>query len=148
MGQILLRSTDPLDKPIIQTNYLSDERDLQVLREGLKLSRKLASAPAFDKYRGEEVFPGKAVQTNEELEEYIRKVVVHTIYLTDSLHSMSINNSYCSLFLILSALIFNYLLFYKYVLFRHCIRVMHWWAHARLDLIPMQSFAQISVFMV
>jgi len=76
-----LRSTDPKDKPIIHANYLSDERDLHVLREGLKLSRKLASTPAFDKFRGEEVFPGKAVQTNEEIEEYIRKVLRYFMYM-------------------------------------------------------------------
>lgn len=44
------------------------------MREGLKLSRKLANSESFNKYKGEEVFPGKHIQSDDELDAYIRDV--------------------------------------------------------------------------
>lgn len=44
------------------------------MREGIKLSRKLASSESFAKYKGAEIFPGDAIQTDDELDEYIRNV--------------------------------------------------------------------------
>lgn len=44
------------------------------MREGIKLSRKLASSESFAKYKGEEIFPGESIQTDEELDNYIRNV--------------------------------------------------------------------------
>ena len=46
------------------------------MREGIKLSRRLASSESFAKYKGEEVFPGNHIQTDDELDEYIRNVSV------------------------------------------------------------------------
>jgi len=76
-GRVLLSSPDPDDKPIIQGNYLKDSRDVATIREGLKLGRKLAHQQAFSKYIGEEVFPGREVQSDAELDNYI-KSTVHT----------------------------------------------------------------------
>lgn len=72
-GQIRLRSNDPKDKPLIDTNYLGDERDIATLRKGIKLARELAKAPAFASYKGFEVFPGPSVQTDSDINDYIRK---------------------------------------------------------------------------
>lgn len=73
-GSVELKSSNPFDKPIIKTGYFSDERDLESMREGIKLSRKIVSTPAFDKFRGAEVFPGSHVQSDEDLNSYIREV--------------------------------------------------------------------------
>ena len=43
-GQIALRSPNPLSKPVIQPNYLSDDRDLKILVEGLEFVREVASS--------------------------------------------------------------------------------------------------------
>jgi choline dehydrogenase-like flavoprotein len=42
------------------------------MREGIKLSRKLANSESFAKYKGAEVFPGSHIQTDDELDLYIR----------------------------------------------------------------------------
>lgn len=76
-GRVLLSSPDPDDKPIIQGNYLKDSRDVATIREGLKLGRKLAHQQAFSKYIGEEVFPGREVQSDADLDNFI-KSTVHT----------------------------------------------------------------------
>lgn len=76
-GEVKLASADPREKAQITTNYLADKLDLETLREGLKLGRKIGSSAAFENYRQQEVYPGPEVQTDEQLDEYIRKTV-HT----------------------------------------------------------------------
>ncbi|WP_304166243.1 choline dehydrogenase [Phenylobacterium aquaticum] len=78
-GRVGLKSADPFDDPAIFANYLSTEEDRRALREGVKMMRKVAEQSALDPYRTEELFPGKAVQTDEELDAWI-KTAAETIY--------------------------------------------------------------------
>jgi choline dehydrogenase len=71
-GHLALNSADPRDPPLIQPHYLSDPDDLETLLAGVKTCRKILAARAFDGYRGEELFPGESVQTDDELREFIR----------------------------------------------------------------------------
>lgn len=57
---------------LIDFNFLSDPSDAQVLIEGLKLARRILADSQFDAIRGEEMLPGKAVQTDEQLLAYVR----------------------------------------------------------------------------
>ena len=41
---------------------------------GIKLSRELSKMKSLSKYLGEEVFPGKHVQSDEDIKQYIRSV--------------------------------------------------------------------------
>jgi choline dehydrogenase-like flavoprotein len=61
--------------------------DISTMREGIKLSRKLAHSESFAKYKGDEIFPGKHIQTDDQLDAYIRDV------------SQSISNCFLSSFL-------------------------------------------------
>lgn len=72
-GHIKLKSADPLAYPAIQPNYFENEDDLNTLVEGVKLARKIANQPAFDPYRGDEVSPGATVQTDADLQAYVRE---------------------------------------------------------------------------
>ncbi|MBS1248255.1 MAG: family oxidoreductase, partial [Proteobacteria bacterium] len=65
------KSADPTIPPFIQPNYLEHPDDLETLLAGTKVCRKILAARAFDGYRGEELFPGAAVQTDDELREFI-----------------------------------------------------------------------------
>ena len=71
-GYIDLCSRDPFAAPTIQPNYLSSEADLQVVRSGIALSRKILQAAAFDGVRGAELLPGIEVQSDAEIDEYVR----------------------------------------------------------------------------
>jgi len=71
-GRIQLRSANPADPVRIQQNFLSDERDLPVLRAGLKLLREVAAQPPLDRFRGRETGPGASAQSDAELDDYIR----------------------------------------------------------------------------
>jgi len=72
-GLVRLRSSDPLAQPMLQDVHLSDDADVATLREGIKLGRQLLAAKSFDQYRDEEVYPGVAVQSDEDIDAYVRK---------------------------------------------------------------------------
>lgn len=76
-GEVKLASSNTHTKPIIDLKYLHDRDDLITLREGIKLTRKLGRSSKWNEYLGEEVFPGPEVNSDEEIEDYIRRSV-HT----------------------------------------------------------------------
>ncbi|HEY9603915.1 MAG TPA: GMC family oxidoreductase N-terminal domain-containing protein, partial [Allocoleopsis sp.] len=72
-GSVSLRSSSPNDSPRIRMNYLQSEEDLQVLGEGIKISRALAHSGAFNEFLGEEVAPSANVTSDEDIKAYIRQ---------------------------------------------------------------------------
>jgi choline dehydrogenase-like flavoprotein len=85
-GRVRLRDSSPFSKPVLEGLYLSgtDGADLLTLREGIKLGRKLSRTSAFDDLRGEELFPGAAVSSDEEIDQYIRSSIHSANALTGS----------------------------------------------------------------
>ena len=75
-GSVTLRSSNPLDPPIISPNYLSSEVDVEVLLRGIELGRELMSSHQLDAMRGEEVVPGRDLKTKAQLVDYIRNTAV------------------------------------------------------------------------
>lgn len=73
-GTIRLASADPFAKVRITGNYLAADADMRSLVAGVKMAREIAAQPAFDAYRGEEIFPGPGYGTDSELEDYVRQV--------------------------------------------------------------------------
>jgi choline dehydrogenase len=59
--------------PAIRANYFSARRDLETMREGLKITREIIAQKAFDPYRAEELAPGPAVRTDAEIEAWLRQ---------------------------------------------------------------------------
>jgi choline dehydrogenase len=78
-GRVGLRSADPLDDPAIFANYLAAEEDRRALREGVRMMRKVAGQPALAPYITAEFAPGKDVQTDAEIDAWIRRTS-ETIY--------------------------------------------------------------------
>jgi choline dehydrogenase len=78
-GEITLGSADPFDDPAIDPNYVTEDEDMHVLVEGVKKAREIAQADAMNEYRGEEIWPGEDVQTDEEIREHVRETA-HTVY--------------------------------------------------------------------
>jgi choline dehydrogenase len=74
-GRIELASADAADKPRISFRYFSDPRDILTLRDAVKLTRELIRQPALAQYAGEEIQPGAAVQSDEQIEAWIRQAV-------------------------------------------------------------------------
>ncbi len=78
-GALTLTSADPDVKPHIDPGTFTDERDLDVMVEGVKIARKMLQSKAFDDYRGEEHLPGEEVQTDDEIKAFLKEYT-QTIY--------------------------------------------------------------------
>jgi choline dehydrogenase len=71
-GWVRLRSASPRDKPRILFNYMSRPEDWAEMRACVRLTREIFAQPAFDRYRGREISPGESVQTDEQIDAFVR----------------------------------------------------------------------------
>nr|WP_067290621.1 choline dehydrogenase [Marinobacterium profundum] len=74
-GHIRIRSADPKDTPSIQFNYLQAEQDIIDWRAVIRLTREIIAQPAFDAYRGDEIQPGKDIQSDAQIDAWVRQNV-------------------------------------------------------------------------
>jgi choline dehydrogenase len=72
-GSVTLRSPDPRDKPVIRFNYMSHPDDWTDFRHCIRLTREIFGQQAFDAYRGREISPGSHVETDDQLDDFIRE---------------------------------------------------------------------------
>ena len=71
-GSVTLASADPDTTPIIDQNYNATESDRRVMREGVRIARRVFAQHAFDEMRGVELAPGAAVETDAQIDDYVR----------------------------------------------------------------------------
>ncbi len=71
-GQVLLRSGDPTDKPMIRHTLLGDDQDLKDLAEGIRAVRRVFATEPLAQHVISEALPGPAVTTDEEFEGFLR----------------------------------------------------------------------------
>ncbi len=74
-GWVRLASAKALDKPKVFFNYMSQPDDWVQMRACLRLTREIFAQAAFDPYRGREIQPGSAVQTDAQIDAFIREHV-------------------------------------------------------------------------
>ena len=66
-GRIGLKSADPRQAPAIAPGYLATDEDGRVAADSIRLTRRIAAAPALARFAPEELKPGAALQSEEEL---------------------------------------------------------------------------------
>ncbi|MFC0245196.1 choline dehydrogenase [Falsochrobactrum ovis] len=74
-GSVSLRSADPRDKPRILFNYMSHEDDWADFRHCVRLTREIFGQEAFASYRGAEIQPGEQIQSDAEIDDFLRENV-------------------------------------------------------------------------
>ena len=74
-GTVHVNSADPKEAPRIQFNYLQHDADREGFRACVRLTREIINQPAMDAYRGEEIQPGTAVGSNEQIDAFVRQAV-------------------------------------------------------------------------
>jgi choline dehydrogenase len=72
-GSVTLRSAEPAMPPVIRFNYMSHPDDWADFRHCIRLTREIFGQKAFDPYRGREISPGSQVQSDDELDDFIRE---------------------------------------------------------------------------
>ena len=66
-GRVRIVSPDPFAAPSIKPNYLSTEADRKVAAAAIRLTRRIAAAPALARFEPREFKPGEAFQSDDEL---------------------------------------------------------------------------------
>ncbi|HED13430.1 MAG TPA: choline dehydrogenase [Gammaproteobacteria bacterium] len=74
-GWIRARSADVRQKPQILFNYLQQESDRQGFRDGVRLTREIMAQAAMQEYCGPEIAPGETIQSDLEIDRFIRQNV-------------------------------------------------------------------------
>jgi choline dehydrogenase len=74
-GDVTLRSSDPRVAPRIRFNYMSQESDWDDFRRCIRLTREIIGQQAFAPYLKSEIQPGAGVQSDDELNAFIREHV-------------------------------------------------------------------------
>lgn len=78
-GSVRVASTDPLADPEIRLNYLSRDRDRDVMVEGLKIVRDIYNQPGFRDRWTDEVIPGAEHQSDDQILNAARRMA-STVY--------------------------------------------------------------------
>lgn len=74
-GKVSVCSADANDKPKILFNYLSTRQDIYDWRDCIRLTREILGQEALVPYRGEEIQPGIEIQTDEQIDNWVRQNV-------------------------------------------------------------------------
>ena len=74
-GSVSLRSADPAAAPRILFNYMSHPDDWTDFRRCIRLTREIFGQQAFKPYLKSEIRPGKGVQADAQLDDFIREHV-------------------------------------------------------------------------
>jgi choline dehydrogenase len=70
---VKITSADPRAKPALRFNYLSTEQDRREWVEAIRVTRGILGAPAFVPYSGGELSPGAAVETDEQVLDWVAR---------------------------------------------------------------------------
>ncbi|MEO9653627.1 choline dehydrogenase [Marinomonas sp.] len=71
-GKLWIESADPAAKPRILFNYISTEQDKQDWRDTIRLTREVLQQSALTDYRGDEIQPGLQIQTDEQIDQWVK----------------------------------------------------------------------------
>ncbi|EAW31913.1 choline dehydrogenase [marine gamma proteobacterium HTCC2143] len=71
-GRVKIISNDPNDKPSILFNYLENAKDREDWRLCIRLAREIINQPAMDIYRGDEIQPGIDIQSDEQIDRWVK----------------------------------------------------------------------------
>ena len=71
-GRVKLRSRDPREHPSILFNYMAEALDWREFRDAIRITREIIAQPALDRFRGRELSPGHALQTDAQIDAFVR----------------------------------------------------------------------------
>lgn len=83
-GYVHLQSPDPFVDPLVQPNYMADERDRQVVLAGLRMTRQFMQSPAMQVYFERETLPGAQATDDADLLAYAREYGITSFHFVST----------------------------------------------------------------
>jgi choline dehydrogenase len=83
-GEVTLRSTNPKDAPRILFNLLQAPEDRATFRAMLRFTRKFFATPPASTLVADERMPGTAIQSDEEIDAWVRRMVGTAMHPTST----------------------------------------------------------------
>jgi choline dehydrogenase len=74
-GHIRIVSKDANDAPKITFNYMQEREDIEAWRQCIRLTREIIAQPGMDPYRGDEIQPGVHIQSDEDIDAWVKENV-------------------------------------------------------------------------
>ncbi len=74
-GTVRLRSADPADKPLVDSQFFGHPEDLRLTIAGVRFAREVLATPPLSGLVTRELLPGTAAQTDEEIAAHCRRMV-------------------------------------------------------------------------
>ncbi|ACC72466.1 choline dehydrogenase [Paraburkholderia phymatum] len=71
-GRVKLRSRDPREHPSILFNYMAEALDWREFRDAIRITREIIAQPALDRFRGRELSPGAELQSDAQIDAFVR----------------------------------------------------------------------------
>ncbi|MHA6495000.1 choline dehydrogenase [Pseudomonas borbori] len=72
-GRVQVTSKDPRQHPSILFNYMAHDQDWREFRDGIRITREIMAQSALEPFRGREISPGAELQSDAELDAFIRE---------------------------------------------------------------------------
>jgi choline dehydrogenase len=72
-GFVRIKSADPRQAPAISPNYLAAQKDRDTMVAGVRALRRIVQAPALARHIAEEVEPGPACESDDDIIDYVRR---------------------------------------------------------------------------
>ncbi len=74
-GQVTIESSNPKDRPLVNPNFLSNEDDLKLILNAVKLARRVLKTKPLSDIIINEYLPGKEIDNDDELIKYCKKMI-------------------------------------------------------------------------
>lgn len=72
-GNITLRDANPRSPALIDPHFLEHPDDMEAMVRGVKSMRQIMQQDALTPWRGDEIFPGNQVQSDEQIRDFLRR---------------------------------------------------------------------------
>jgi len=83
-GTLRLRSTDVATQALIDPAYYSDPQDMDTMVKGVRIARAIGGANGLAEWGAEELMPGRRVESDGAIANYVRKNTITTYHFAGS----------------------------------------------------------------